>query len=303
MNTGINMTHTGEDAYRDAEWIKETRLLTLAIIKHVDETATAAEQWGYRVAQLARIPTAHCFGPVKGGLAVQYLEGISCFEAICLMHASGDNEQTLGLLDALLQDVEAFQGAYALAEHDRPAFHQEPYNVERKLSQAFALYDPPPSVIWHMARNLQRFRLWFESMASVGFRDANPKNCILHNVSRDNLATVPDIPKHRRHIDFRSITERTTPADDYLSILLHHYVPREFRDQKLKSLNDLFGEDVVAGTAVIRLARLWGRRKYYHAFRPDLYAQRYTNESGSLRYLSQALELAGERAIDLGLFQ
>jgi hypothetical protein len=203
------------------------------------------------------------------------------------------------LLDVLWQDQERLQ---AQLQKDRPVASPDidfaPYAVEEKISAVAQLMPDSElrTMLTHSAASLAE---QFRSIATIPFRDANPKNCILTGVQEGDIASANVVA--RRHFDFRSLAELTTLADDYLSIILHPIVPDEYRNVKMRQLTTSFGIETVTLTAVIRLARLWGRRQYYLVRRPDLYQKRYALEPDAIKQLWVLFTRALHDAADLGV--
>jgi hypothetical protein len=269
--------------------------------KQLSPAELAAEQWGYGVARTAGVPTAECLGVLGNGLVIEMVPGLSCFRAINVLRSLNRPDAVTRLLDALWNDVSAFQYAARSTDAAPKGLVFAPYDVRNKLLAVSRIIDAP-GVAAQMRRAADHLADWFAIHATMPFRDANPKNCLLYNLSKiDPELPTEAIIASRKHIDFRSMNELTTPADDFLSIILHPRVPATFRERRMSEIVSRYGQSNVTVTCVVRLARLWGRRYYYRMYQPDLYEQRYQHEGDTMDHFRSQLDQHLAHASDLGL--
>ena len=301
------MNHSGPVSSaesKDVDWIKETRRFEEALLKELAPDELNAELWGYARAAEAKVPTARIFGTVGHFLVVERVSGMTCHQMIRDLGAR-DPVVVSSLLDTLWADVGRFQLAAQREPDSADGVPRPVYPVPYKLASALNLLNAvEPSLATRLQAGIDSFWAWFQSAAVTPFRDAAPRNCVLADTqeSADSHLAAASGWAGRRHIDFRSTLESTTAADDYLSVILHAAVPPDYRERRLHELVKLTSVEDVVGTAVLRTARLWGRRAYYLESSPAQFRDRYGEEGDSLAYFESLLVDFAEQAIDMGLF-
>lgn len=285
------------------DWILETRQIELGALKALPPADLAAEEWGYGVADAAGLPAARCYGSLDGRLIVEYVDGITCHQAVSFLTRHNNGDAALQLIETLWDDVTAFQAACTHSTVVRPSLERACYDVRGKLPACLALLDPA-ALAERLLSGLEQFARWFSNHATVVFRDANSKNCILKGTTvKDLAAYCPDFVERRRHIDFQSTLTLTTGPDDYLSLILHPDVPSDYRERKLRWLRGEFGSEVVSGTSLVRLARLWGRLEYDRRVAPDRYRRRHRPERHALDHFRRLLLESIQEALQWNLFR
>jgi len=202
---------------------------------------------------------------------------MSAFAVLEYLARERRHKAMYALLDHLCCGIAHFQ---AVARREPPT-NGDSYEVDGKLQDVINLLQEKEMEEVCALQNTKKVVIFtFESNAAIPFRDATPKNYIIPGVSEEVLQRN-DIRYYlpAYWIDFSSVAQLTTMSDDYISILYHYMIPSAIRNELYRKHNVVTDDLLFNVTAVVRLARFFVRRYYYHYYEPVRFSMRYPQEN------------------------
>lgn len=257
-------------------FIKEDKVILPSITKFATKHEVLAEALGYRHASEVGLRTAKLLHWSENAISVEYIAGISCFRYLHLLNETSEQDKKKFILKSLVDDVLKFQSATIIND-----ISFSPYPIKEKTEEILDVMNktghPRANLLSKKLSTIQQVYL---NYATIPFRDANPKNTLLSNVTEDNFSSlsISEIVGAIRHIDFRSISELTTRYDDIISTLYHYQIPEKIRSDLLNYYNINNGSEEFIVTLFVRIGRFWSRRNYYMLERNELFNIRYKFE-------------------------
>jgi len=266
------------------EWYKENRAFSKAIIKYGDEYEIDAEELGYKIFKQLNIPTPELYERTKNSIIIEQLNGPSIFE-VCkqAIQKNAKEEIILTLLDTIQKDIILFQ-EYTTEHLSTETINL--YDSNHKFRKSLDLLKHTDVKAYNkIIPYLDDINNIFEKYSTVPFRDATLKNILLKDINIDIAVEsildgdISTIINNRKHIDFRSLCEKTTVYDDVISIYYHSIFSKNIINSfEQKYLNRSIDNIEFITTKLIRLSRFWGRRQYYYLENKE-YNKRYKGEN------------------------
>ena len=257
-------------------FIKENKIILPSVTKFASKYEILAEVEGYRHASKTGLKTAKLLHWSENAISVEHITGISCFRYLQLLD-DNDQEKKKAILNILISDVLKFQSS---------GFEKmiifSPYPVKEKAEEILDVMNrvrhPFRKIL---SKKLSYIQNTYINYATVPFRDANPKNTLLNNVSEDNFSykSNSDLINAIRHIDFRSVSELTTNYDDIISILYHYQISEDIRSVLINDYGLNTNNEEFLVTLFVRMGRFWSRRIYYLLENKALFNTRYKFEN------------------------
>lgn len=257
-------------------FIKEDKVILSSVTKFATKDEVLAEVEGYRHASESGLQTAKLLHWSENAISVENITGISCFHYLHLLNSTNDHEKEKSILNFLIGDVLKFQ-----SKNFKKNIVFSPYPIKEKTEEILDVMNEMGHPLTNLlSKKLPIIQKTYLNYAAIPFRDANPKNTLLRNITDDNFSTLStsEVIDAIRHIDFRSISELTTRCDDIISTLYHYQIPENVRQDLLKQYDINCKSEEFIITLFIRIGRFWSRRNYYLLQQKKLFHVRYKFE-------------------------